>query len=77
MIGKQSLFDQRLTRAKLSQMEEGLWMAWQAVSSAAQLADQSEPCKVQVKCCATEDLFLPMPLSKFATSPWNFFERAA
>ena len=34
-IGKASLFEQQLTRAKLSGMEEGLWVAWQAVRSAA------------------------------------------
>jgi alkylation response protein AidB-like acyl-CoA dehydrogenase len=57
MIGKASLFEQQLTRTKLSQMEEGLWVAWQAVRSAAQLADQSQPCKVQAsmaKVFATE-----------------------
>jgi alkylation response protein AidB-like acyl-CoA dehydrogenase len=57
MIGKTSLFEQQLTRTKLSQMEEGLWVAWQAVRSAAQLADQSKPFKVQAcmaKVFATE-----------------------
>jgi hypothetical protein len=57
MIGKASLYDQQLTQAKLSQMEEGLWVAWQAVRSAAQLADQSKPFKVQAcmaKVFATE-----------------------
>jgi hypothetical protein len=57
MIGKASLFEQQLTRTKLSQMEEGLWVAWQAVRSAAQLADQSKPGKVQAsmaKVFATE-----------------------
>jgi alkylation response protein AidB-like acyl-CoA dehydrogenase len=57
MIGKQSLFEQQLTQAKLSQMEEGLWVAWQAVRSAARLADQSKPYKVQAsmaKVFATE-----------------------
>jgi len=57
MIGKTSLFDQQLTRTKLSQMEEGLWVAWQAVRSATQLADQSKPCKVRAsmaKVFATE-----------------------
>lgn len=47
MIGKTPLFDQQLTRTKLSQMEEGLWVAWQGVRSAAQLADQAKPFKVQ------------------------------
>jgi alkylation response protein AidB-like acyl-CoA dehydrogenase len=57
MIGKASLFEQQLTRAKLSQMEEGLWVAWQAVRSAARLADQSKSFKVQAcmaKVFATE-----------------------
>ena len=57
MIGPASLFEQQLTRTKLAQMEEGLWVAWQAVRSAAQLADQSKPCKVQAsmaKVFATE-----------------------
>jgi alkylation response protein AidB-like acyl-CoA dehydrogenase len=57
MIGKASLFEQQLTRTKLSQMEEGLWVAWQAVRSAAKLADQSKPFKVQAcmaKVFATE-----------------------
>jgi hypothetical protein len=57
MIGKASLFEQQLTRTKLSQMEEGLWVAWQAVRGAAQLADQSKPFKVQAcmaKVFATE-----------------------
>ena len=56
-IGNGSLFDQQLTRAKLSGMEESLWAAWQAVRSAARLADQSEPFKVQAcmaKVFATE-----------------------
>jgi len=38
-------------------MEEGLWVAWQALRSATQLADQSKPCKVQAsmaKVFATE-----------------------
>ncbi|MGO8731475.1 MAG: acyl-CoA dehydrogenase family protein [Terriglobia bacterium] len=46
-IGKATLFEQQLTRAKLSGMEESLWAAWQAVRSAARLADQSQPFKVQ------------------------------
>jgi alkylation response protein AidB-like acyl-CoA dehydrogenase len=57
MIGKASLFEQQLTQTKLSQMEEGLWVAWQGVRSAAQLADQSKPFKVQAcmaKVFATE-----------------------
>ncbi len=57
MIGTTPLFDQQLTRTKLSQMEEGLWVAWQGVRSAAQLADQSKPFKVQAcmaKVFATE-----------------------
>jgi hypothetical protein len=57
MIGKASLFEQQLTQAKLSQMEEGLWVAWQAVRGAAKLADQSKPHKVQAcmaKVFATE-----------------------
>lgn len=51
------LFDQPLTRAKLSRMEENLWVAWQAVRSAARCADQSKPFKVQAcmaKVFATE-----------------------
>jgi len=57
MIGKASLFEQQLTQTKLSQMEESLWVAWQCVRSAAQLADLSKPCKVQAsmaKVFATE-----------------------
>jgi hypothetical protein len=57
MIGNASLFEQQLTQTKLSQMEEGLWVAWQAVRSAAKLADQSKPFKVQAcmaKVFATE-----------------------
>ena len=57
MIGNASLFEQQLTRTKLSQMQEGLWAAWQGVRSAAQLADQSKPFKVQAcmaKVFATE-----------------------
>jgi len=57
MIGRASLFEQQLTRTKLSQMQEGLWAAWQGVRSAAQLADQSKPFKVQAcmaKVFATE-----------------------
>jgi alkylation response protein AidB-like acyl-CoA dehydrogenase len=57
MIGKASLFEQQLTRTKLSQMEESLWVAWQGVRSAAHLADQSKPCKVRAsmaKVFATE-----------------------
>jgi alkylation response protein AidB-like acyl-CoA dehydrogenase len=56
-IGKASLFEQPLTRAKLSGMQESLWAAWQAVRSAARLADQSKPFKVQAcmaKVFATE-----------------------
>jgi len=52
-----SLIDQPLTRAKLSRMEGNLWVAWQALRSAAQLADQSKPFKVQAcmaKVFATE-----------------------
>jgi len=57
MIGKASLFEQQLTQTKLSQMEEGLWVGWQAVRGAAKLADQSKPYKVQAcmaKVFATE-----------------------
>jgi len=57
MIGKASLFEQQLTRAKLSEMEEGLWAGWQAVRSAAQLADRARPFRVQAcmaKVFATE-----------------------
>jgi hypothetical protein len=57
MIGKASLFEQQLTRTKLSQLEEGLWVAWQVVRGAAKLADQSKPFKVQAcmaKVFATE-----------------------
>jgi alkylation response protein AidB-like acyl-CoA dehydrogenase len=56
-IGNASLFEQQLTRAKLSAMEESLWAAWQAVRSAARLADQSKPFKVRAgmaKVFATE-----------------------
>jgi alkylation response protein AidB-like acyl-CoA dehydrogenase len=56
-IGKETLFEQQLTRAKLSGMEESLWAAWQAVRAAARLADQSKPFKVQAcmaKVFATE-----------------------
>ena len=56
-IGKATLFEQQLTRTKLSGMEESLWAAWQAVRSAARLADQSKPFKVQAcmaKVFATE-----------------------
>jgi alkylation response protein AidB-like acyl-CoA dehydrogenase len=56
-IGKATLFEQQLTRAKLSGMEESLWAAWQAVRGAARLADQSKPFKVQAcmaKVFATE-----------------------
>jgi alkylation response protein AidB-like acyl-CoA dehydrogenase len=52
-----SLFDQALTRAKFSQMEASLWVAWQALRSAAQCADRSKPFKVQAcmaKVFATE-----------------------
>jgi len=52
-----SLFDQPLTQAKLSGMEESLWVAWQGVRSAAQLADALKPFKVQAcmaKVFATE-----------------------
>jgi alkylation response protein AidB-like acyl-CoA dehydrogenase len=52
-----SLFDQALTRAKLSRMEENLWVAWQAVRAAAKCAAHSEPFKVQAymaKVFATE-----------------------
>jgi hypothetical protein len=57
MIGEASLFEQQLTQTKLSQMEEGLWVAWQGVRAAAQLADQAKPCKVRAsmaKVFATE-----------------------
>jgi len=57
MIGKAPLFEQQLTQAKLSQMEAGLWVAWQAVRSAAHLADQRKPFKTQAcmaKVFATE-----------------------
>ena len=56
-VGGGPLFDQPLTRAKLSRMEENLWVAWQAVHSAARCADQSQPFKVQAcmaKVFATE-----------------------
>ena len=56
-IGKATLFEQELTRTKLSGMEESLWAAWQAVRCAARLADQSKPFKVQAcmaKVFATE-----------------------
>ena len=56
-IGKATLFEQQLTRTKLSGMEESLWAAWQAVRSAARLADQSKPFKLQAcmaKVFATE-----------------------
>ena len=56
-IGNASLFEHQLTRAKLSGLEESLWAAWQAVRSAARLADQSKPFKVQAcmaKVFATE-----------------------
>jgi len=52
-----ALFDQPLTRAKLSRMQGSLWIAWQAVCSAARLADESKPFKVQAsmsKVFATE-----------------------
>jgi alkylation response protein AidB-like acyl-CoA dehydrogenase len=52
-----TLFDQPLTLAKLSRMEEGLWVAWQGVRSAAQFADALKPFKVQAcmaKVFATE-----------------------
>jgi alkylation response protein AidB-like acyl-CoA dehydrogenase len=57
MIGNTPLFEQQLTRAKLFHMEEGLWVAWQAVRAAARLADQSKPFKAQAcmaKVFATE-----------------------
>ena len=56
-IGKVRLADLQLTRAKLSQMEESLWAAWQAVHAAARLADLSLPFKTQAcmaKVFATE-----------------------
>ena len=56
-VGGGSLFGQPLTRAKLSRMEENLWVAWQAVHGAARCADQSQPFKVQAcmaKVFATE-----------------------
>ncbi len=56
-VGGGSLFGQPLTRAKLARMEENLWVAWQAVHSAARCADQSQPFKVQAcmaKVFATE-----------------------
>lgn len=52
-----TLFDQPLTQAKLSRMEEGLWVAWQGVRSAARFADALKPFKVQAcmaKVFATE-----------------------
>jgi len=52
-----SLFEQPLTQAKLSRMEERLWVAWQGVRSAAQFADAQKPFKVQAcmaKVFATE-----------------------
>ena len=56
-VGGGALFDQPLTRAKLTRMEENLWVAWQAVHGAARCADQSQPFKVQAcmaKVFATE-----------------------
>ena len=56
-VGGGLLFNQPLTRAKLSRMEENLWVAWQAVHGAARCADQSQPFKVQAcmaKVFATE-----------------------
>ena len=56
-VGGGRLFGQPLTRAKLSRMEQNLWVAWQAVRGAARLADQSQPFKVQAcmaKVFATE-----------------------
>jgi hypothetical protein len=56
-IGRASLFEQPLTRTKLSIMEESLCAAWQAVRCAARLADRSQPFKVQAcmaKVFATE-----------------------
>lgn len=56
-VGGGLLFDQPLTRAKLARMEESLWVAWQAVRSAARCVDQSQPFKVQAcmsKVFATE-----------------------
>ena len=52
-----SLFDQPLTQAKLSRMEQTLWVAWQGVRSAARIADAQKPFKVQAcmaKVFATE-----------------------
>ena len=52
-----TLFDQPLTQAKLSRMEESLWVAWQGVRSAARFADALKPFKVQAcmaKVFATE-----------------------
>jgi alkylation response protein AidB-like acyl-CoA dehydrogenase len=51
------LFEQPLTQAKLSRMEESLWVAWQGVRSAARFADAQKPFKVQAcmaKVFATE-----------------------
>ena len=51
------LIDQPITRVKLSRMEESLWAAWQGLRAAAQLADASQPFKVQAcmaKIFATE-----------------------
>jgi alkylation response protein AidB-like acyl-CoA dehydrogenase len=56
-VGGGSLFDQPLTAAKFSRMEENLWVAWQALCSAARRADDSKPFKVQAcmaKVFATE-----------------------
>lgn len=56
-VGGGTLYEQPLTRAKLSRMEESLWVAWQAVHSAARCADQSQPFKIQAcmaKVFATE-----------------------
>lgn len=56
-IGNTSLFGHQLTRAKLSQMEENLWVAWQAVHGAARFADQAKRFKVpacMAKVFATE-----------------------
>ncbi|MGA2073573.1 MAG: acyl-CoA dehydrogenase family protein [Terriglobia bacterium] len=52
-----SLFEQPLTQAKLSRMEESLWVAWQGVRSAARFADAQKTFKVQAcmaKVFATE-----------------------
>jgi alkylation response protein AidB-like acyl-CoA dehydrogenase len=57
MVAGGTLFDQPLTAAKFSRMEESLWVAWQALHSAAARADRCQPFKVEAamaKVFATE-----------------------